>query len=350
MVTIALPGINVIRHRLADGTRKTYYYHRATGTKLPDDPTSVEFHQAVDDLNKTVPPTSAAPTGSLAALIAQYRASPEFKQLSKSSQKDYRRYLALLETPERWGHLPVRGIRRHNVIELRDEFAATPRTANYIVAVLRLLMIYAMDRDWIDVNPAASIKRLKTGEGHRPAEEHEIAAFRACWAADTVERVAFELLLNTGQRGGDVIAMVRTHYRDGVLSVVQQKIRRRVGTARARVEVPASDDLKAVLEPWLETHTHLSILVRNGAPLKGDHFRHIMREAYTASGLLADFTTHGLRYAAATRLFELGVDWGTIGEIVGHQTMQMVGKYTEKRRRARLAVDKLNRATRKDPN
>jgi integrase len=212
--------------------------------------------------------------------------------------------------------------------------------------VLSLVMTFAIDHGLRLDNPAARPKLLRTGPGHRPAEEHEIAAFRARWSPGTLERVAFELLLNVGQRGEDTVAMVRSHYRDGVVSAIQEKIRGRVGNARARVDVPASNDLKAILEPWLAGHGHLSILVRNGAPVKLDYFRHMMRVAYDAAELPVDFTTHGLRYTAATRLQELGVDWETIGDLVGHQTMQMVRKYVAKRRRARLAIAKLNRATR----
>jgi integrase len=56
-------------------------------------------------------------------------------------------------------------------------------------------------------------------------------------------------------------------------------------------------------------------------------------------------TTHGLRYAAATRLYELGVSFEDIGAITGHETEAMVKKYAKKLRAAKLAIDKLNVAT-----
>jgi integrase len=67
-----------------------------------------------------------------------------------------------------------------------------------------------------------------------------------------------------------------------------------------------------------------------------------MRDADVAAGLPEDVTTHGLRYSAATILHELGQDWETIAAVTGHETVAMVRKYTEKRRRARLAIDSLN--------
>jgi integrase len=56
-------------------------------------------------------------------------------------------------------------------------------------------------------------------------------------------------------------------------------------------------------------------------------------------------TNHGGRYTAATRLHELDCDWETIAAITGHETAAMVRKYTEKRRKARLAIARINRAS-----
>ena len=57
-----------------------------------------------------------------------------------------------------------------------------------------------------------------------------------------------------------------------------------------------------------------------------------------------EFKAHGLRYTAAAALHELGCDWETIGAITGHKTVEMVRKYTEKKRRAKLAISRLNKA------
>jgi integrase len=89
-----------------------------------------------------------------------------------------------------------------------------------------------------------------------------------------------------------------------------------------------------------------------GRPLKVDHMRHVMRAAIRAAKLPDDCTLHGLRYTFATRAIELGLDWQTIESIVGHKTAEMAFKYTEKRRRARLAIvtiDAARNVNRSDP-
>jgi integrase len=335
MVSVVLPGINTTRKRLADGSWRLYYYHRASGVRLPDDPISIEFQKKLAELNNRPKEAATAQEGTIKGLIAAFKVDPDFTDLAAKTRKDYARYFRILE--EVWGDLPAVGVRRKHVKGLRNKYAATPRTANYLVQVVRLLMTYAVDQEIREDNPASRPKMLKTGEGHLPWEEDEIATFRKRWAPVTVERVAFEMLLNLGQRGGDTIAMSRAHFRNSEASVKQEK-------TNARVWVPASDDLKAVLEPWLKTHDQLVLLVNgDGRPFKIDHFRHTMRSAYNRAGL-PNVTTHGLRYTAATVLSELNCDLETIASITGHETTEMVRKYVKKRRHARLAIGRLNQA------
>ncbi|MBF0305162.1 MAG: tyrosine-type recombinase/integrase [Alphaproteobacteria bacterium] len=367
MVTIHLPGVNQVRKRQRDGTIKIHYYHRATKTKLPDDPATPEFVARVLELNGQMarPDAGGPKPGTIAALVEHFKGSAEFTALAEKTRKDYGRYLDVIR--ETWGPNRVAGIDREAVLDLRDAYQETPRTANYVVSVLRLLLTFAVDRPakyGLTHNPAARPKKLKTGEGHRPWEEGEIAAFRAYWSLGSVERTAFELGLNTGQRGEDIIAMERAHIgADGSIAVAQEK-------TKARVWVPQSVDLRAALAAWdvsqaerrvsIEDHggpaplatRRMLLTTERGKAFKVDHFRHVMIAAYQAvPGLPAGMesggvTTHGLRYTAATILHELGNDWDTIAAITGHETVQMVRKYTAKKRRAKVAIASLDEARR----
>lgn len=282
MVRVNFPGVNMVTKRLADRTRRVYYYHRASGIRLPDDPQSPEFAAAYAKLNAapTVQPSRAAP-GTFAALIEAYKASPDFLQLAEETRKSYARHLDTLAEGNTdkggkfkgWGALPVKAVERKHVLTLRDTFAEKPRTANYMVQVLRLLLSFAVDRGWRPDNPAQRPKMLKTGDGHRPWEDSEIESFRTRWEHGTRERIAFELLLNTGQRAGDVAAMMRQHYRAGVIGVTQQK-------TDERLWIPATQELVAALDFWLESHTDPPMLPsRTGTPLTSNAFVHVMSDA-----------------------------------------------------------------------
>jgi integrase len=335
-VKIDLKGVKPVRRRLASGEVRVYYYHRPTGIRLNGDPSSHEFLTKLAELNET-PSAPLIDPRSIEALIITYKESPEFKDLAASTRRSYIAYLDQIRAL--WGKLAAKGIERRHVFALRDKFADKPAAANYLVRVLRLLLSFAVDRGWRRDNPAQRPKRLKTGDGHRPWEEYEIERFRSYWPIGTEERLAFELLLNTGQRGGDVNAMVRTHYRQGFISVVQEK-------TGVRVDIPVSADLRAALDPWTDACPQ-GLLLLPGARGKGrgiDAFRHWMSGSARSAGL-SGVTIHGLRYTAATRLAEIGLPWRDIADITGHQTAEMARKYSEKRRRVTLSIASLDKAT-----
>lgn len=318
-----------------------YYYHRKSGARLPDDPNSTDFARAWErEEAKAGPAVGNIKPGTLQALITEYKGSSAFRTKSDKTRRDYSRYLDLLGLA--FGDLKVKDINREFVIELKEQLSRTPRKADYAIQVLRLLFTFAMDRpskyDGVQVNPAAKPGRLAKPEGHRPVEESEIAAFRKCWDAGTLERVTFELFLNTGQRGGDVCGMMRQHYFRGRISVRQDK------TAE-RVLIPASKDLRAVLDPWIEGHKHISLLVTtSGGSLKPRYMRSVMRDAFTAAGLPADCTLHGLRYTFGVVAREIGLEGELIASILGHRTADMIRKYTEKRRNAEIVIARLDDA------
>lgn len=350
MTKIDLPYLFAPKN--AKGVR--YYYYRRAGLRIPIKdaegkhltPTHSGFAaawQAIHDTFASDEKPVSPSVGTLAHVIDAYRESPDFKQLADKTRKDYSRYLDALK--KRHGTLSVAAMPREFVLGLRDKYADKPRTANYLIQVLRLVLSFAEDRQrmfrlplgW--ANPARRPKLLKTGDGHRPWEEHEIEAFRKAWKPGTLERTAFELGLNTGQRGQDLIAMARFHIKqDGSISVVQEK-------TSARIDVPISQDLNAALSPYFKKHKHVMMLTTtSGKAFKVDHFRHIMRAAYRAARLPDDCTTHGLRYTAATILYELGCEWPTIAAITGHETAEMARKYSEKKRRAKTAIARLDDA------
>jgi integrase len=88
-----------------------------------------------------------------------------------------------------------------------------------------------------------------------------------------------------------------------------------------------------------------------GRALSVDAFRHVMIDSFNdveglETGLASGgVTTHGLRYAAATRLYELKQSLEVIASITGHETIAMVKKYAEKKRNAQLAIAALNVGT-----
>ena len=59
---------------------------------------------------------------------------------------------------------------------------------------------------------------------------------------------------------------------------------------------------------------------------------------------------HGLHYTGATVLDEPGFDDETIASITGHSVVAMVRHHTRKKRLAKLAVARVNRARKRGGN
>jgi integrase len=90
-------------------------------------------------------------------------------------------------------------------------------------------------------DPTAGIL-IKTRDrgGWRTWNEDEITQFEAVYPIGTRERLAFALLLYTGQRRGDVIRMGRQHVKSGFLTVRQ-------GKTGATIAIPIHSALQAIL-------------------------------------------------------------------------------------------------------
>ena len=75
--------------------------------------------------------------GTFDHLIREYRASSDYKTLEPGTRKDYNTYLDILR--HKHGHRSIALMPRDAVLKMRDEYQATPRKANYLLAVLRAI-------------------------------------------------------------------------------------------------------------------------------------------------------------------------------------------------------------------
>jgi integrase len=312
-----LPGVATASKRLADGTRRKYFYAWRGGPMLkaedgtplqPKDPQfAVAYAAAHAERKKPA-------TGTLFSLIAAYKISTEFTKRAEVTKKSYRRYLKMIE--EGFGTMPLTVVQdrraRGKFKEWRDGMAANPRKADYAWTTLARVLAVAKDRGLIAVNVCERGGRLYEADRAEIIwlAEH-IAAF--CNVSSPELQFALLMALWTGQRQGDLIRLAWPQY-DGT------HIRLKQGKTKARVMIPVGAPLKIVLDARRPEKAEGAIL-RNtfGEPWTSDGFRASWGKAFDRAKLAdADLHFHDLRGTAVTRLALSGCTTPQIAAITGH--------------------------------
>ena len=302
---------------------RTYWYHQITRERLPED--REERVARVMEINRTLKGTALKiVSGSLDDVITQYKQAPEFRGLRESTRKGYEFYLNLLS--ETWGCRPIASIERKHVLRLRDKHADHAAKANHLLTILRVVLAFALDRDYRSDNPAKDIKKIAMGAGH------------AAWPGEAIDRflesappmmvLALKMGLYTGQRVGDVLAMSWHDYDGEYIKVVQSK----TGT---KLSIPVHSALREALDAQ-ERVSPIILTSKRGRPFKDSNFRQSFVNAMEGAGL-SGLVFHGLRYTAATNLAEAGCSLKEIASITGHKSLGMIEKYSRDADQKKLA-------------
>jgi integrase len=256
-------------------------------------------------------------------------------------------YLALRETTKvgyasrietlrtKHGHRTVAGLTRQRIFSgILQPYADRPGAALSLLKMLRVLIRHAIDIGWLDHDPSLGIKRPKTQE-IRSWTDAEIDAFVRHWPIGSKQRLAFALMLYSGQRRSDVHRMTWADLSEGTIRVVQQKTGRKLA-------IPLHRDLLAVLA--VPSRDHVTIVnTEYGKPFTVDGFSQWIRNAITAAGLPLDCQPHGLRKAAGRRLAEAGCTAHEIMAVLGHKTLAEAERYTREADQAQLAVEAMSK-------
>jgi integrase len=331
---------------------KVYYYFRKPGCariRLPGLPGSTEFMSAYQAALDAAPriEVGAGRTmpGTISALVVAYYKSANFRHALGAETRRYRRNV-IEKFRAKFGAYPVKLLQRRHLVAIADNIEKPHARRNWFKAVHGLLQ-YAVEIGMRSDDPTHGmrISAPPDSDGARTWSEHEIETFRRHHAIGTRARLAFELLLNTGQRRGDVIRMGRQHVHAGKLTVRQSK-------TGAALKIPVSPELAAVIEATpIDNMTFLTTAF--GKPFAAAGFGNWFREMCDEAGL-SDFSAHGLRKAACTRLAQAGCTAHEIAAISGHRSLSEVARYTraadqEAMAEAAMAKVRTSRVKQADP-
>jgi len=318
------------------GKLRRCFRHRKVRGPLPGEVGSEEFMAAYQAFlnadGKAIRQTSRAGPGTFGYLINEYYGSRPFMHLKPSSRQIYRHVLEPLAKAH--GHRDVALLTHKAASKIIGDIGATkPGMANLSRSVLRALMKYAIKAGYRDDNPIIGIEAFKGGE-HHTWSEGELQTFEKKWRLGTRQRLAYALLLYTGQRVGDVAKMTRADIVDGELHVIQQK-------TGVELYLPVVPELELALKAYPAKGLSL-IGHENGKPLTRAGLTDMMRAAIKAAGLPAKCVSHGLRKAAMRRLAEAGKTEKQIAAVSGHKTLREIERYTAAADQRQLAKDAMS--------
>src|SRR5262249_8532050 len=149
--------------------------------------------------------------------------------------------------------------------------AETPFAQRNFLNTLRAMFDWAQGEGRVPENPTLGVKRVKTkkGKGFKTWSEADIERFEACHPIGTKGRLAFGLLLYSGQRRSDIVKMGHQQIYKGVLTVDQQKTE---GNDTGHVEIPVHPKLQQVLDSTPTVGVKTFLVTSFGKPYTANGF------------------------------------------------------------------------------
>jgi integrase len=307
-------GVNIARARLASGEVKTYYYHRATGTRLAGAPDSPEFLASLAAAEQS---NRQRDSGTLSGLIREFEGTKQWRRLAESTKNEYRRVFKFWDS--QYGTCPHRGLEdkafRKDIVKWHDEFSETkPREADNRVAILARVLSWAAKDGPLNVNVLDGFERAYSSDRSDVIwlPEH-IEAFMA--AASPEMQFAMVLALHTGQRQADILRLAWSQY-DGTSIALRQGKARRLGREAPVVRVPCTKALKATLD---SAHRRAAVMLttKTGLAFKKRYFAEQWEQTCKAAGIVG-LHFHDIRGTTVTMLAEAGCTLPEIVSITGH--------------------------------
>lgn len=304
---VHLKGVHTVKGQLASGEVRTYHYAWRGGPQIKATPGTAEF---IAEFNAAHASIRQPKAGSMMSIIAQFKASAEFRNLATSSRRAYLYNLKLIENE--FGDMPIEALKdprvRGDFKAWRDTMAATPRKADYAWTTLARVLSVAKDRGMLAVNPCEGGGRLyKANRKDNIWQQPDIDAVMA--TASPELQLALMLALWTGQRQGDLLRLAWSAY-DG------KHIRLRQSKTGRRVSVPVSEPLRLLLDAS-KRRGPLILTASHGRPWTSDGFRASWSKVCGRAGI-AGLTFHDLRGSAVVRLALAEATVPQIATFTGH--------------------------------
>lgn len=236
-------------------------------------------------------------------------------------------------------HIQLRGW----VVSLMEQ-GLSPKSVNRKIATLKSYYKFLLGREYIELNPTAQLKPLKT-EKDLPSfvKEDEIIHL-----LDKVEftndfyglrdRLILELLYATGIRLAELISLKETdvNFYEKTIKVLGKRNKERI--------IPIGNPLTILIRSYLESKDSqgmsrgVLILTDSGKQTYSMFIYRKVKKYLSTVTTLSKKSPHVMRHTFATHLLNRGADLNAVKDLLGHTSLAATQVYTHN------SIDKLKKA------
>lgn len=254
------------------------------------------------------------------------------------------------------GSVKVRDVRRRDIIDVVEEKAAeTPTAARHLLAYIKGFLDWCVDREYIEVSPAAGIRpksitpqgrknALKPTARKRVLDHDEIRGFwtnaEEC-GIHGLTALALKLVLLTGQRPGEVAGMHKSEINGDVWTIPAERRRKTESEQRvpltpvaleiieqARAEVARLSERRKREPAGYVFEARPGLPVSVGALSKAVH-RYVDALENKDAATWGHWTPHDLRRTARTEITACGFPQEIAERVAGHSAGGIVDVYNQ---------------------
>ncbi len=336
-----------VEDRDRHGNFRIYYRRRGfPKVRLHGTPWTPEFMLAYDAAKKLAAPARgvlARPTlpNTWSWLCLQYFVDcTEYKLLDARTRHVRRQILEATfdelirpDSDRRFADMPLARMSGSAIEVLRDRKLSTPESANARVKAIRQVFKWGVAKGQAPYNPAREVSYFKsTSEGFHTWTLEEVQQFEERHPIGSKARLAFALLLYTGQRRSDVIRFGKQHSKRATLTFTQHKGRNR---KPHKLTLPILPGLQKIIDA--SPCGDLTFLINEfGRPFTDAGFGNKFRD-WCDQADLPQCSAHGLRKAGATIAANNGATARQLMAIFGWDTIKQAEHYTRKADQKQLA-------------
>jgi len=302
MVKIDLKGIAKVK---AKG--RIYWYAWRGGPRLCGEPGSPEF---IASYNEAIEQRRTPDKNRFRFVVADYKGS-EYKKLAESTRAQWGKWLDRIA--EYFGELRIAQFDRPEKIRpvirrWRNQWADTPRTADYALQVLSRVIAHAVEIGSIAGNPCEGIKHLYNNDRSEIIwTDADVARIKKTCSSEIANAV--DLGGHTGLRLSDLARLAWSHVGDDAIVLTTGKSRH-----RREAIIPLYGALRDVLAHIPKRATTILTSSRR-RPWTADGFGSSFNKAKIDAGMSErDLHFNDLRGTAATKFYIAGFSMREIAE------------------------------------